>query len=369
MDAPADGLSTAQNKLFLKGAEEFDEGYHTDSGLGPLFVSTSCTSCHSGDNRGHISTVLTRFGQEDTTGNKYLKFGGPQLQNRAIPGFNIEQIPAGATSTVLIAPIVSGTGFLEAIPDLAILDFAEENKTNKDGVRGHPCWISLPPFIHPALKAISQNGKYIGRFGRKASTYNLLQQTVTAFNQDMGITSTYLPLNPTNYMEGIPGITNPEVNDQSIDALVFYLQTLQVPVQRNREESAIIEGKILFTRVGCDACHRPTLKTGQSPIKALSEVEIHPYTDLLVHDMGPGLDDHYTEGNALTAEWRTTPLWGLGLADQAQGGKLYLLHDGRATSIEQAILFHGGESKVSVDRYTKLNTTEKTMLLTFLKSL
>lgn len=371
MDAPLDGLTSAQNKLFLDGAEEFDEVYNTETGLGPVFVATSCGSCHAGDSRGHMFTILTRFGQSDTTGNQFLDFGGPQLQNHAIAGHTAEQIPAGATSSRFIAPIASGVGFLELVSDADILAMENANLTNPDGVRGHPNWNTIPSFVTPFPNAISQNGKYICRFGRKASTYNLLQQTVGAFNQDMGVTSTFNPVNPFNYVEGIPPVvtSDPEVTDNSINALVFYLQTLQTPFQRNQNDPEVISGKQIFISTGCESCHKQTLKTAFSYIEPLSEKEFHPYTDLLLHDMGSELDDHYTEGNAKTSEWRTTPLWGLGLAGDAQGGNLFLLHDGRAHSIEEAILFHGGEAQVSKERFINLSQSDKAALLKFLNSL
>ena len=128
-------------------------------------------------------------------------------------------------------------------------------------------------------------------------------------------------------------------------------------------------GNQVFLNIGCETCHKQSLTTGYSPIDALSNQTISPFTDLLVHDMGPGLDDGYTEGNAKSAEWRTTPLWGLGLAPGVQGGSYYLLHDGRAHSIEQAIQMHGGEAAVSAGRFNGLSATDRGALLAFLKSL
>jgi CxxC motif-containing protein (DUF1111 family) len=128
-------------------------------------------------------------------------------------------------------------------------------------------------------------------------------------------------------------------------------------------------GQALFVKIGCENCHKQTLTTGYSPIQGLAYQTINPYTDLLVHDMGPGLDDGYTEGNAKTSEWRTAPLWGLGLAPGVQGGSYYLLHDGRAHSIEQAIQMHGGEAAVSAARFGKLSSQDQNAVVTFLKSL
>ncbi len=131
----------------------------------------------------------------------------------------------------------------------------------------------------------------------------------------------------------------------------------------------MVLGKALFTQIGCESCHKSTLQTGHSPIEALSFKTFHPYTDLLLHDMGSGLDDHYTEGSAETYEWRTPPLWGLGLQTDSQGGQYFLLHDGRAHSIEAAILLHGGESESSREKFSALPEAEKTSLIQFLESL
>jgi len=151
--------------------------------------------------------------------------------------------------------------------------------------------------------------------------------------------------------------------------VVFYCTALQTPEQRNATDSTVVYGSNLFNQIGCATCHRPTMTTGYSPIAALSYQTFAPFTDLLVHDMGPGLDDHYTEGTAQTSEWRTTPLWGLGLAPNVQGGTAYLMHDGRATSIQQAIELHGGEAAVSAQRFGALSASDQNALLTFLKSL
>jgi len=371
MDAPLDGLTQTQNALFNKGADDFDEVYTSESGLGPVFVASSCGSCHAGDNRGHPFTMLTRFGQTDSTGNHFLAYGGPQLQNNAIPGHSPEQLPAGASSSRFIAPIASGACFLELVSDADILAMAHENLSNPDGVRGHPNWNAIPGYINPFPGDLTQGNKYICRFGRKASTYNLLQQTAQAFNQDMGVTSSYLPQDPYNYLEGVnpAPASDPEISNAELEATVFYLQTLQAPIQRNTNDAQVIAGKQVFIQTGCENCHKQTLKTGFSPVDALSYQEFHPYTDLLLHDMGSGLDDGYTEGTAKTSEWRTTPLWGLGLAGDAQGGNLFLLHDGRAHSLEEAILLHGGEAAASVGRYQMLSPADKAALLKFLQSL
>ncbi len=365
LDGPLEGLSSAQLRQFLRGDEEFNARvFNSTSGLGPLFVASSCGSCHAGDGKGHPFTTLTRFGQTDSTGNKYIKHGGPQLQNRALPGYKPEQIPQGASFSKFTPPANTGLGFLELVSDADILAMSDPNDLNFDGISGVPNWNAIPWYVTPPANAISKNGKFIHRFGKKASSFNLVDQTVKAYNQDMGITSLFEPIDIFSNLEIEPEVTLNTVND-----IVFYLQTLKAPIPRNQNDEIVKSGKLLFFQIGCESCHKETLKTGTSAIEALSNKEFHPYTDLLLHDLGNNLDDGYTEGSALTNEWRTPPLWGLGLSPNSQGGDYFLLHDGRAKSIEEAILFHGGEADLSKTKFKNLSATDKSAVLKFLKSL
>lgn len=365
LDGPVEGLSEAENRRFLAGDVAFnDEVFTAATGLGPLFVSTSCGSCHAGDGKGHPMNALTRFGQWDDTGNQYLHLGGPQLQHRALPGYSPEQLPPGAPFAKLLPPANTGLGFLELVPDAGILAMADADDANGDGISGRPNWIALPAYSTARPDAVSQNGRYIGRFGKKAAVYDLLQQSARAYNQDMGIASTYEPFDTYSGHE-----TDPEVSNQTVQDAVFYLRTLKAPIPRDADAPDVAAGKALFEQVGCAKCHRPTLRTGPSSIGPLAERDFYPYTDLLLHDMGPELDDGYTEGSATTAEWRTPPLWGLGLSKNSQGGQYYLLHDGRAPNIEAAILLHGGEGSQSKAAYQALDAAQKARLLTFLESL
>lgn len=365
LDGPVDGLTYEQNRLFLAGDVAFnDEMFTEQTGLGSIFVASSCGSCHAGDGKGHPFTTLTRFGQTDSIGNRFLHLGGPQLQNRALPGYTPELIPAGATFSKFTPPANTGLGFLELVSDADILAMADPNDINGDGISGVPNYEYLPSFITPFNNAIPRNGKYIHRFGKKAAAYNLLHQTVNAYNQDIGITSTFAPKDVYSGMS-----IDPEVSDRTVQHVVFYLQTLKAPVQRNQNDPTIMLGKNIFMQTGCESCHKQTLQTRFSNIAPLSNKIFHPYTDLLLHDMGPGLDDGYTEGSAKTNEWRTPPLWGLGLSRNSQGGQYFLLHDGRARSIEEAILLHGGEATVSKNKFSQLSSADKQALLKFLESL
>ncbi|SDD20090.1 CxxC motif-containing protein, DUF1111 family [Mucilaginibacter pineti] len=365
LDGPVDDLTGEQLARHATGDAAFtDQVFTPQTGLGPVFVATSCGSCHKGDGKGTPFTTLTRFGQTDSTGNHFLEQGGPQLQSRAIPGYQPEQIPEGASFAKFTPPINTGLGFLELVSDADIIAMAAGNTNNADGVRGHPNWNYIPAYIPAEQNRITRGGKYICRFGKKASVFNLLQQTVNAYNQDIGITSSFDPLDAYTRK-----VIDPEIGTSTINDVVFYLQTLKAPLERTPNDVAVQQGKAIFIQAGCENCHKQTLKTGYSPVDVLSNKEFHPYTDLLVHDMGPGLDDGYTEGNAKTSEWRTAPLWGLGLAKNSQGGNIFLLHDGRAHSISEAILMHGGEAAVSKGRFNKLTVAEQEKVIKFLQSL
>lgn len=364
LDGPIAGLSTQEQAQFLKGDEAFGEVFTVERGLGPIFVANQCASCHPGDGKGSPFVRFTRFGQPDTLGNQFLAFGGPQLQHKAIPGYQPEQLPSGATSTDLIAPAVSGLGFLDAVSDADLIALSDPNDLDGDGISGRPHWNTIPDYVSLRPNSISQSGRYISRFGKKGAAYDLLHQTSGAYNQDMGITSLFEPIDPYSGLE-----VDPEVGTQTVHDVVFYLKTLKAPIQRNQDDPDVLAGEQIFSQINCASCHTPTLNTGTSPINVLSNKEFHPYTDMLLHNMGTGLDDGYTEGYALTSEWRTPPLWGLGLSKDAQGGMYFLMHDGRATSIQDAILLHGGEAEQSKNDYNQLSDTEKEMLIKFLESL
>lgn len=365
LDGPVEGLTYSESRVFLAGDVAFnDEVFTSDNGLGPLFVATSCASCHAGDGKGHPFSTLTRFGQSAPGANMFLGLGGPQLQHRALPGFEPEKIPPTASFSKFTPPANTGLGFLELVPDEDIQAMADPDDLDGDGITGVPNWITPPDFVPLFPTAIIQDGKYIHRFGKKAAAYSLLHQTVNAYNQDIGIASTFAPFDTFSGLE-----VDPEITTQTINDVVFYLQTLKAPIPRNQDDPNVGLGQEVFGKINCSGCHVPTLKTGYSPVEGLSNTEFHPYTDLLLHDMGPNLDDGYTEGNAETYEWRTPPLWGLGLARNSQGGELFLMHDGRAGSLEEAIMMHGGEAARSRSAFETIPQKEKDALIAFLNSL
>ena len=371
---PLEGMTGAQLALHMEGDEQFAKIFSAAEGLGPVFVQTACQSCHPADGKGNPFNNLTRFGRYDSLGNwdAMRSYGGPQLQHRAIAGFEPEVIPGGASFSQFIAPGASGLGFLEAVDDATILALADANDADGDGISGVPQWVNPPAYFYPKPSHIANNGKYIGRFGRKASALDLLMQTVGAYKEDIGITSDYDTEDPVNYLVSSgngDNVADPEISSATVKAVAFYLRTLKAPPRRNENDTDVRAGENLFIQIGCEVCHKQTLTTGSSEILPLNRATFHPYTDLLLHDMGPELDDSYTENSALTYEWRTTPLWGLGLQRNSQGGEMFLLHDGRARTFEQAIEFHGGEASASRANFRNLSSTEKIQLIKFLESL
>jgi CxxC motif-containing protein (DUF1111 family) len=386
LDGPIDGLSPTQVAAHLRGDGEFARRFAATDGLGPLFVATSCESCHVGDGKGHPLFDITRFGRRTANGfDGMAADGGPQLQNRAILGYAAERIPAGATATArFMAPSVTGLGYLEALEDATILAHADPNDANGDGVSGRPSLVDSTDFIADLVSVSDvaagaaqtrhqpHQGKYVGRFGKKARTINLLHQTVFAYSEDMGITTEHVPRDLYNRQTGsqaTDGVADPEAAASVVDAVVFYLRTLRPPPRRNADDTAVREGEQLFSQIGCAACHIPTLRAGVSDIPQVSGASFSPYTDLLLHDMGPELDDGYTEGDAAPFEWRTAPLWGVGLAERAQGGGAHYLHDGRATTLRDAIRLHGGEGGRSRTAFDRLPPSQQERLLAFLRSL
>lgn len=368
------GLTPEQEREHLIGDAAFGRIFGKEDGLGPVFVQTSCSNCHVGNGKGHISTELTRFANVNGSVVDYLlNKGGPQLQQRSIIGYSPEAIPSEANVfSKRIAPAVMGLGYIAALDDQSILNNADSNDTNFDGISGRPNYVNPTSFFSPSSIHLSNAGKYIGRFGKKAEKVTIQDQVVFALKQDIGITSDFDMQDVYNSQIGDnsgDNISDPEVSASFVNSLVYYMRTLKAPPRRNTDDPDVIAGEILFNQVGCGACHVSTFTTPVSDIAALSNQTFHPYSDFLLHDMGELLDDSYPEGSANGFEWRTPPLWGIGLAKDSQGGQMFLLHDGRATSFEHAISFHGGEAATRRAAFNTLSQQEKNQLIKFLESL
>ena len=385
LEGPIDNLTSQQRAAFMRGDAEFARTFSELDGLGPIFIAQSCESCHAGDGKGHPVFNITRFGK--WTGTEFSSMaseGGPQLQQRAIRQYLGEVIPASSNAVARFTPpSVTGLGLLEAVDDAAILARVDVNDANGDGVSGRAHWADSTELVSASIarsaglspgagRHVPVNGKYLGRFGKKGRVVTLLQQTTQAYIEDMGITSELLPHDIVNPQVGTlahDDVADPEVMFSVVDRVTFYLRTLRPPPRREANHADVKAGEALFGSAGCATCHAPSMRTGRSDIAALSEVQFAPFTDLLLHDMGPDLDDRYTEGSATSAEWRTAPLWGVGLAEGSQGGTGYYLHDGRARTLRAAIGFHGGEGSRSRTAFNSLSTAQQEQLLRYLRSL
>ncbi len=375
-------------------------------GLGPFFNANNCSSCHFKDGRGRPPAFDGQLGRglllrlslagSNPNGTSFSDpIYGNQLQDNAILGqvikgkYNIthqtitETLADGTivelqkplyqinnlgygdlSNNILISPRIAnqiiGLGLLEAVSESTILDFAIRNNSN--GVSGKANYVF----------DVESNSQKLGRFGWKANQPSIRQQVAGAFSGDMGITSKIFPNEnaPASVdLSSIPNGGSPEISDANFDKVVLYSSALAVPARRNHTDQNVLKGKKIFQEINCTSCHIPKMQTGNDySIVALRNQTIRPYTDLLLHDMGDGLSDNAPDFLASGNEWRTQPLWGIGLI-KTVNGHTNLLHDGRARNVEEAILWHGGEGNYSKEKYKKLTLKERNQLLEFINSL
>lgn len=264
-----------------------------------------------------------------------------------------------------VAPAVHGQGLLEAIPEAAILTNADPEDKNKDGISGKPQYVWDP----------ETQSKRLGRFGWKMETASVAHQSMDAAVNDMGVTNpmfrhqtcTNAQVDCTKSLHGgTPA--NPEFTPDQMEQVVVYLQLLGVPGRRGVREEKVLHGERMFREAGCNSCHVETFETAGHEIERLNGQTIHPYTDLLLHDMGEGLADNRPSYDANGREWRTAPLWGVGLVPTVNGHSRYL-HDGRARSLEEAILWHGGEATGAQAKFVAMDKADREALLFFLESM
>lgn len=367
-DAPLDGLTQAERAAFAEGDAQFGRPFAVTEGLGPLFNNVSCASCHSGDGRGRPENVLTRF---SVAGDPVPELGGPQLQSRAIPGAEPETLPAGAETSRRLPPPVFGAGLIEAIPADSIVARADPADADGDGISGRPNWVTPADFV-PAHEPGGGTAPQLGRFSRKAQVSSLLQQAVDAYHQDIGITSDFRAEENTNPLASRPTeaadrVADPELPAAAVRSVVNYLRLLAPPAPGAMTPERVT-GRGRFEAIGCASCHVPTLRTGPSSVRALANREVTLYSDLLLHDMGDGLADHRPDGSADGREWRTAPLWGLRVMRDFLNGDAFLLHDGRARSVEEAIRLHGGEAQAARDAFEALSPEHRAALIDFVES-
>ncbi|ADV86928.1 di-heme oxidoreductase family protein [Vibrio vulnificus] len=385
-------------------------------GLGPLFNTNGCQNCHIKDGRGHppekgdshAVSMLVRLSIPALTAEQKKAvitsgvipeptYGG-QLQDFALQdqkpegqiSIRYSDVPvtfSDGTTVVLrkptveirdlaygemhpqtllsarVAPPMIGLGLLESIAEETLLQWADEDALNQDGISGklNKVWD------------VQTQSLAIGRFGWKAGQPTLMQQNAAAFNGDLGLTSHLFPQeNCTDRQDlcrKLPNGGSPEVSDNILDFVEFYSQHLAVPIRRNVNDPQVKLGETLFVQSGCESCHKQTVKTAKrEALPALSEQTIHPYTDLLLHDMGPGLADNRPEYLANGQEWRTPPLWGIGYTQEVND-HTYFLHDGRARNLMEAVLWHGGEAEAAKQNVLKMSAKERDALIAFLNSL
>ncbi|MCX6183029.1 MAG: c-type cytochrome [Bacteroidetes bacterium] len=410
----APGLTGNDELLFFVGHAFFTENWVTApssttarDGLGPFFNSNSCSGCHFKDGRGRApqfdgevsSGLVLRLsipgaGSHGEPLNEPIY--GKQLQDQAIssilkegsysivytetsgtfsdgttynlrkPEYQINNLNYGAMDASVqisarVARQMIGLGLLEALSEATILSRADENDVNSDGISGRANYVWDYKNQQNAL----------GRFGWKAEHPSLYQQSAAALYEDIGIsTSLYNSQNcTTGDCSSLANGGSPEIDEDDLLKVALYCQTLAVPARRNWTDQTVLKGKQLFINSGCVSCHAPTMTTGTHPtISALSNQTIHPYSDLLLHDMGVGLADSHTDFYATGREWRTPPLWGIGLFQTVNGHTFYL-HDGRARSLEEAILWHGGEAVSAKYKFVAMSKTDRDALIRFLNSL
>jgi len=367
-DQPLEGLSNGELGQFQRGQTQFRRAFTVREGLGPIFNNVSCASCHSGDGRGRPENTLTRFSRGADLD---LAEGGPQIQDKAIPGAEPEHLPIGVEASHRMPPPVFGVGLIEAISEAAILANEDPSDTNGDGISGRANRVTPPAFV-PATEIGGGAGPRIGRFGRKAQVSSLLQQTVDAYHQDMGITTPFRSVENTNPLASVvvPGLDespDPELDGGPVNDAMQYMRMLAPPTPGDMTPGRE-QGAALFASAKCGSCHIPTLHTGPHEIEALADRDVTLYSDLLLHDLGDGLADNRPDGDADGREWRTAPLWGLRITREFLNGSLFLLHDGRARSVEEAIRLHGGEAAAARDAFAAMTGDERAALLDFVES-
>lgn len=410
----ATNLAPGHAQPFVRGRRvhhtNFVDGRHDERHENPVwteqvgkagnhYIHTSCANCHVRNGRALVGDVgepldkwVFKVGDADGREDPMM---GRVLQPRQVQGVSEGSVRLGPWTehadglrspnyvfsrepqrySARIAPQLVGMGLLEAIPEEVILAWADPDDLDGDGISGRAAVVKDP-----------ESGVLrLGRFGYKAATASVRHQVAAAFNTDMGVMTSVMPEPDCGRNQMTCGEGGAELEDTHLDDLVKYISLLGVGARRDYADTA---GPALFEAAGCDSCHRPTMTTSQfHPLAELRNQVIHPYTDLLLHDMGEGLADNLGEGVATGAEWRTAPLWGLGharavmLGDAKANDQVSLarrpgdenrvgyLHDGRARTIDEAIRWHGGEAQASADKYRALSEADRTKLIRFLESL
>jgi CxxC motif-containing protein (DUF1111 family) len=413
---PLGNLHGDRRDDFFLGNSTFNRGWVTApasvadfDGLGPFFNATNCSGCHFKDGRGRppeapnekFLSMLIRLGipgknehggpmpdpaygdqlQEDsilgvpaegTSRVTYVEVPGKFADGTAYslrrPTYTIENLGYGPLHPEVklsprTAPFLVGLGLLEAVSEATIVALADPDDANHDGISGRP----------NRVWSAEQQATVLGRFGWKANQPSLNQQNAGAFLGDMGITSALFPNEGCSASQeqckAAPTGPAPQLRDPLLQQLTYYTKTLGVPGRRNVDALDVRRGRKLFDEARCSGCHVATLETGTMPgIPELDHQVIHPFTDLLLHDMGPELADDRPDFEASGSEWRTAPLWGIGLINTVNR-HTYLMHDGRARGFAEAILWHGGEAAKSREAFVAMSKSNRDAIVAFLESL
>ena len=415
----ATNMSPGNAEPFVRGRRvhhtSFVNGVHGERSDNPVwtqqagkasthYINESCAGCHVRNGRALVADVgdsLERwvFKVGDANGEPLSSIGSVLQPQKIGSGSSEGNVILGAWTelsnglrspnyqfsngtppqfSARIAPSLVGMGLLEAIDESTIISWADENDANNDGISGRPSLVEDP----------ASGVTRLGRFGYKAGTFSVKHQIASAFNTDMGVMTSMLPNPDCGSQQTNCGNSGAEISDQHVDDLVKYVSLLGVGARRNYNNQT---GEALFQSIGCAGCHRPSVVTSNHhPLAELRGQTIYPYTDLLLHDMGPGLADNLAEGSASGSEWRTAPLWGLGLTKNVMLGDLKgndlisiadaqnrtanmqrigYLHDGRARTIDEAIRWHGGEALNAKNAYEALLPGQRSAVIDFLESL
>lgn len=413
---PARNLPLDLRTDFFVGNAFFNRSWVTapsstegSDGLGPLFNARSCSSCHFRDGRGRppltpdeaFVGLLFRLsipGQSEDGGPLDEPVYGGQLNQQAIlgvaeegrvvvtyseiPGAYVDGDPyslrmptydfvdlaygpldANVRVSPRTAPFIFGLGLLEALDEATILERADPDDSDGDSISGRPnrVWDRREQRV------------VLGRLGWKANQSSIEQQSAGAFLGDIGLTSPLFPVENCTAAQAdcraAPNGGTPELDQNKLDAITFYGRFLAVPARRDVDDPDVRRGEALFAAIGCASCHVTTLVTGTvADAPALSEQRIHPYTDLLLHDMGAELADDRPDSAADGREWRTPPLWGIGLVETVNRHTMFM-HDGRARGFAEAILWHGGEGEAAREAFRALSRDERAALIRFMESL
>ncbi|MER9657774.1 c-type cytochrome [Mesorhizobium sp. M0152] len=412
------------NALFRKNWVSSPSSTQASDGLGPLFNERACQNCHLKDGRGRppqgdvgTTSMFLRLAREASTeeekaqlaDHKALNFPDPvygsQLQELAVaglrgegsmhvdyqerkmtladgsvislrkPSYSVTDLGDGpldprTTLSPRLTPPMIGLGLIEQIAPADILRHADPGDRDGDGISGKP------NIVRDGLSGELT----LGRFGWKAQTASIRQQAADAFAGDIGISTPETPKHwgdctaaqakclamPNGVQERLGPVEAPL---PVMDLVTFYSQNLAVPARRDLDAPAVLAGKKLFYEIGCVSCHTPKFVTRRdAPNKAQAFQLVWPYSDFLLHDMGPDLADGQAMGDATGSEWRTPPLWGIGLTETVNGNSFFL-HDGRARSLTEAILWHGGEAQKARDRFAAADASDRAALVKFLESL